>query len=263
MLKKLLKYELKKDAKFLSIYYIISLVVAVGARVFTSIEGSLLMDIIGKIFVGATISMVFTVLINNVMRLWVRFKGNLYGDESYLTHTLPVKISTIYASKLLAAIITLLASFTAIGATLAIAFYSEATVKTVRAMLQSLSAMLDSSPILLLVILLLVLFLEVLNMLQCGFTGTIIGHRMRGGKVGFSVLFGCVAYSASQLFVVIAMFIFALFDKDYMQLFFTDGAVSTDVINAAVYFAVGAYVLLAVAVWAVNTALLKKGVNVD
>ena len=45
------------------------------------------------------------ILINNLMRTWVRFRHNLYGDESYLTHTLPVERKTIYLSKFITSII--------------------------------------------------------------------------------------------------------------------------------------------------------------
>ena len=35
------------------------------------------------------------------MRMWVRFRSNFYGDESYLTHTLPIKREVLYTSKIL------------------------------------------------------------------------------------------------------------------------------------------------------------------
>ena len=96
MLKKLLKYDLKKIYKFLIIFYSLSIFFGVLTRIFFSIENSLIMNIIGQICNGASISMMFSILINNLMRTWVDFKHNLYGDESYLTHTLPVEKQTLY-----------------------------------------------------------------------------------------------------------------------------------------------------------------------
>ena len=58
------------------------------------------MNIIGEICQGAMFSMMISAIINNLMRMWVRFKQNLYGDESYLTHTLPVTKASIYLSKI-------------------------------------------------------------------------------------------------------------------------------------------------------------------
>ena len=74
-------------AKFLLIFYGLSLFFGILTRIFLNIEGSLVMNIIGQICSGATISMIFNIIINNIIRFWVRFKQNLYGDESYLTHT--------------------------------------------------------------------------------------------------------------------------------------------------------------------------------
>ena len=82
MLKKLLKYELKNIFKFLVIFYSLSIFFSILTRIFLSIENSFIMNILGQITSGATISMMFSILINNLMRLWVRFKNNLYGDES-------------------------------------------------------------------------------------------------------------------------------------------------------------------------------------
>lgn len=89
MLKKLLKYDLKSIYKVLIVFYSLSLFFAILTRIFLNIENSFIMDVIGKVCSGTTIAMIFNILINNLMRLWVRFNGNLYGDESYLTHTLP------------------------------------------------------------------------------------------------------------------------------------------------------------------------------
>ena len=85
MLKKLLKYDLQKTYKILIIFYSLSIFFSILTRIFLSIENSFILNIIGKICGGVTISMIFNILINNLMRLWVDFKNNLYKDESYLT----------------------------------------------------------------------------------------------------------------------------------------------------------------------------------
>ena len=104
MLKKLLKYDLQNIYKVLIIFYSLSLFFALLTRIFLNIENSFIMNIIGQICNATTISMIFNILINNLLRLWVRFKNNFYGDESYLTHTLPINKKTLYLSKTLTAI---------------------------------------------------------------------------------------------------------------------------------------------------------------
>ena len=69
MLKKLLKYDLERSFKFLLIFYSLALFFALLTRIFFSIENSFIMNIIGEITSGATISMICSILINNLMRI--------------------------------------------------------------------------------------------------------------------------------------------------------------------------------------------------
>ncbi len=69
-------------------------------------------------------SMVISALFNSVLRSWVRFIQNIYKDESYLTHTLPVEKNTIFLSKFLSAIITCLVSLIVIAVCVLISYYS-------------------------------------------------------------------------------------------------------------------------------------------
>ena len=81
MLNKLLKYDLQYNFKVVSVFYILSIFFAILTRIFLNIENSFIMNIIGKICSGVTISMIFNIIINNIMRLWARFRNNLYKDE--------------------------------------------------------------------------------------------------------------------------------------------------------------------------------------
>lgn len=125
MLRKLLKYDLENIYKILVVFYTLAIFFAILTRIFLNIENSFIMEIIGKICSGTTIAMIVNILINNLLRIWVRFRSNFYGDESYLTHTLPVKKETLYLSKFLTFIITLFTSFLVLGASLFIAYYSK------------------------------------------------------------------------------------------------------------------------------------------
>ena len=110
MLKKLLKYDLQSTFKILVIFYSLSIFFALLTRIFLSVDNSFIMNIVGKICSGVTISMIFNILINNVMRLWVRYKNNFYSDEGYLTHTLPTTRKCLHLSKTLTSVITVFIS---------------------------------------------------------------------------------------------------------------------------------------------------------
>lgn len=263
MLKKLMKYDLASIFKVLVIFYSLAMVFGLLTRWFSGFENSLVMDIIFEICLGATISMMCSTLINNLMRMWVRFKSNLYGDESYLSHTLPVRKSTHYLSKILTSVITLFVSFAVIGAVLFATFYSKENLQSIKTFLQPLAQMYDSSVLGIIAALLVVLFLEFLNILQCGLSGIILGHRRHNAKNGFSVLYGFAAFMLSQMVVLAVVFVPAIFDKDFMNLFVTEDVISISVLKTAIITAIIAYTLVAVIICFVNIKLLKKGVNVD
>ena len=147
MLKKLLKYDLKGMFKFLIIFYSLSLFFGLLTRIFLSVENSFIINVIGQVCSGVTISMIFNILINNLIRLGVKFKNNFYGDESYLIHTLPVDKKNLYLSKMITAIITLFTSMLVIGVTIFIAYYSKENYLILKNMLLSIADLYDSSVI--------------------------------------------------------------------------------------------------------------------
>ena len=263
MLKKLLKYDLKYNSKVLVVFYILSIFFSILTRIFLNIDNSLILNIIGKICSGVTISMIFNILINNIMRLWARFHNNFYKDESYLTHTLPINKSTLYLSKVLSSIISLLVSVIVIGISLFIAYYSKENMEIVKSILLPVAKIYESSMLKILIAFLLILFLEFINILECGYTGIILGHKMPNGKTGFSILYGFGVYSVLQVFVLISLFIVALFNKDFMNLFFTNEIINLDMIKLIIYLTMIIYTVTFIIGHIVNIKLFKKGVNVD
>ena len=263
MLKKLIRYDLESIFKFLIIFYSLSIFFAILTRIFLNIDNSLIMSIIGKICSGISISMIVNILINNLMRLWVRFKNNLYGDESYLTHTLPIDKKTLYLSKVTTSVITLFTSIIVIALTLYIAYYSKENIQTLKNILLPIANAYGSTILKILSAFLFVFFLEFANALQSGYTGIILGHKMNGTKTGLSVLFGFISYMITQVFALLLIFIVALFNSDLMNLFFTNEIVIFDMIKFIIYLAIIIYTITLFIGYFFNLKLFKKGVNVD
>ena len=209
MLSKLLKYDLKANFKFLAIFYVLALVFAAGTRILFAVNDSLFLTILAYIFNGTTIAMIANILINNLMRLWVYFKGNLYGDEGYLMHTLPVPRRCLYVSKFLMGLITLAASAIVIVATMAIAWLTPESFEGLKNFLSGAANVLDSTVIEIVILVLLVVFLEILVMLLSGYTGIILGFKKLTNRTGWSVLFGFICYVVIQLVILVGVFILA------------------------------------------------------
>lgn len=258
MLGKLLKYDLKSTLKFISVFYAITIFLSVLTRFFINSESPFIVFLIGKILSGTVISMFASILINCVMRIWLKsFSRGVYGDESYLTHTLPVTKTQIYFSKFLTALIIAALSICVIISCAFIAYYTEARWE----MLKQMLFMGDTGIITVLAAVL--VFLEFINLIQCGFTGIILGHRQNHGKAGFSVLFAIIAETVSQIAVLIFAGCAALFSADFKQLFTATATLTQDVMYRVFAADIAIYVLIIAVIAALNVKLLKKGVDVE
>ncbi|MBQ8192648.1 MAG: hypothetical protein IJZ46_01060 [Bacilli bacterium] len=263
MLKKLLKYDLKDIYKVLIIFYIISFVFAILTRIFFSMDNSTLFNILGYIASGTLISMIINILINNLMRTWSLFVKTVYGDQSYLTHTLPIPKKTIYLSKFLSSIITMFSSVIVIFACLFIAYYSNDVLLFIKNSLNILSSIYDSNIILLLFVIVFIFFLEMVFAVQCGFMGIILGHRANNKRIIKSILYGFGCYIGFQILILIMLFIFGLFNNQIMDLFVTNSIIDFDIIKLIMYGSVIVYILYIFVTFILNKKFFEKGVNVD
>lgn len=263
MLKNLLKYDLKKVYKNLIIFYSLSLFFGVLTRIFLNIDNSMVMLIISKICSGITISMFFSIIINNLMRLWVTFAANLYGDESYLTHTLPVTTNTLYLSKVLTTLITMLTSTLTIATTLFIAYYTPDNFNILKETLLSVANIYNTSITPLILIVIIIFFLELITIVSAGYNGIIIGHAKNNNKNALSVVFGIVSYLISQVLLIIIVYLIALFNKDIMSLFTTNNIPNISTIKILMYIAIIVYLIYFFIYYIINIKILKKGVNID
>ena len=221
MLRKLLKYDLKYMIKNMCIFYILSVFFAITTRILFEVEQSVIINIMGQISVGCMFAMLANILINTMMRSWIRFNNSLYKDESYLTHTLPVTKNDIYNSKLIQTFIFFFIGFIVILISLFIAYYSKENWQAITNIVKNITIGLNMNTLFFITMFLLVVFLEIFNAIQCGFYGIVLGNRKNNAKIGYSVLFGFILYLVSQTIVLLLIFIYGLFDSSVMGLFQT------------------------------------------
>jgi len=164
MLGKLIKYDLKWVYKGIVIFYILSVFFSVIGRIFIEIEGSALFNILGKISFGFAISMMVNIIINCIMRLWARFVRNIYKDESYLTHTLPVAKKTIYASKIITSLISIITSVLVTIGCLYICYYSKENLDVLKKLLELAATTYDTTVVKLVLLISFVILIEIIYM---------------------------------------------------------------------------------------------------
>ena len=264
MLVKLLKYDLKYMIKNMFVFYALAIFFAIITRLLFSVNETAIVKILSQISVGCLISMIVNIIINTMMRSWIRFRDSLYKDESYLTHTLPVTKKELYNSKLMQTLIFFFVGFFVILLSLFIAYYSKDNWLAITSFVKTITSGLGMSTSFFLFIFIIVIFLEVFNAIQCGFLGIILGHKINNGKIGYSVLFGFIIYLIAQTIVLALVFVYGLFDASVMELFKT-ATINVDVKAFKILAVISSllYLFITICMSCICKKVLNKGVNVE
>lgn len=263
MLGKLLKYDLKWVYKVVGIFYVLALIFSVIGRGLEQIENSAVFSVLSKISNGIAISMVVSSLINCLMRLWARIVVNIYKDESYLTHTLPVSKKTIYDSKVITALITILTT-TIIGVICVfICYYSQTNIEFLKNALELAASTYNTTVVNLLLLISLVIFLEIMAIVFVGYLGIILGHKSNKNKMLKSIVFGFSIYMITQVFNLVALFVYGLINPEIMNLINTTTLIDINSIKSIMYFVIVIYSVYSLVLYVLGKKQLEKGVNVE
>lgn len=263
MLGKVLKYDLKWTYKLVVVFYILAVIFSVIGRLFGGIENSLVFDIISKICYGTAISMVVSSLINSLMRLWTRFVRNIYKDESYLTHTLPVEKKSIYLSKVISGVVCIFTTMIVAVICLGICYYSEANMDILKNLLEIAASTYNTTVLKLLLLVAIVIFLEVVYILLTGYVGIILGHKSNKNKMGRSIIIGILLYFGFQTISLGLIGVYGLFNPDIMNLINTTDIINIGAIKSVMYVGIGIYVIYSILLYYIGQSALNKGVNIE
>ncbi len=262
MLKKLMKYDLKWCFKPLVVFYILALFFSIITRFIESLDKTLMVVIIDKICSGIVIAMLINILINCFMRNWVRVIRNVYKDESYLTHTLPVSKSKIYLSKILTSSITLLVSLGVILLCLAIVCLNDTSWIALKQSLEQSAIFLNSTIFSLVTVLILTVFFEFLFVIMAGILGIIIGHKANNLKIIKSLVSGFSIYMLLSICSLGIIYVSGFFNSDILSIF-SNMEISSEAMKSIMLIGTTIYAIYIVAIYVVSNKLLNKGVNVD
>ena len=256
----LLKYDLKTIFHYLGVLYIITLALAIVARLLTSFSQTTFFLSVGQLLTTLATGLTIGITINTSIYAWRLFRSDFYGDRSYLTHTLPIAKRTLLTSKFLAALITCLTTLLIVALTIAILYLTPDDLTFLDAFITEFGQGRFIGYAILLSIL---IFVEFANVIICGFTGIIIGYRANSHRSLFSVLAGLVVYYATGLCVVLVFLVIGLFNPNLMAIFTDQIDFSSDVFLTLLISSTITYLFTAIGAYFLATHLLNKGVNVD
>lgn len=263
MLGKLLKYDLKWVYKNVVVLYILAIVFSLLSRITKNVESSVLFSVITIVLIISAIFMAVASLVFCLRNLWFRFLKNCYQDESYLTHTLPVKKKKIYDAKAITAIVAMFTTIVVILISLFICFYSKANLENVKEALEIVATVSDTTVVSILCLMFFVFVTEMIFIVFIGYSAMILGHRFNQNKIVKSIEIGVGLYFITQIITVILVLIMGAFNPDIMNLINTEEIVPTSIIKKIMYAGTGIYVVYTLLYYFLGKKTFEKGVNVD
>ena len=261
MLIKLLKNDLKKNMRWLWILFVSAIVIAGLTRGCKELGHNLSFFKVLSIFFDAIFySLLVNVLIQPFLRSFLNFTKSMYGDESYLTHTLPVTKNQIITSKFLTAVIEMILGFVSVISSILIVFASPTFFTTLKLLLSTLivGEFSVASVIILFVLLVIVEFLMFISII---YFSIVKAYQSKEKRVLKSFLYTALISFCSITVLSIAMLIVLAINK-------VEFTGATMILTKTAFMSI---ILTGIVVYTIVTILfffltkfeLNKGVNVD
>ncbi len=263
MLKKIMKYDLKWLLKIILIFNCLGLGFAVVGRLVDLLPDTIFFKVLSGICKGASISLIISGLVNGIIRSWVRMINNLYKDESYLFHTLPVSKNVHFLSKVLSSIIVIFMSMIVLLIGLFIMYYNENMIEMIKQSLNVISDSFNISAWLLIILLFLLLVVEVISIVLIGNFGIVYGFSHNQNKLVKTCLYGLVSYATLTFIFLIIIFIVSLFNKSIFDVVFKASNMNSSSLVILLTIGIIVYSIFTIALYFITNKKFNKGVNID
>lgn len=261
MIKNLLKHDLKRMLKVLVYIYIIAICLSGVTRLINIGKDIQIIAIIGYVFSGLVYSAIGSILVNTFVQILRVFIVNFYKDESYLTHTLPVKKNKLLLSKYIASLIVILLSVVVCFISLFILFYSPEFIQGIKAFLEISVSGFNMSIGGFLIFMGFIIFSQICSMISMSFCAIVIANKYNTKKVikGIAWFF---AFYMITMFVtlMIAAIVFAISGK-INELFAT--VLSSSSFILILIIALVLYIIYSIIFYLITNKQFNKGVNVE
>lgn len=261
MITKLLKYDIKRITRILIYMYAISIVLAIITRIINIGKDIQAINILGMVFAGCTYSAIGNVLVNTFVHIIDVFIKNFYKDESYLTHTLPVRKSKLLASKYIASLIVIFASVAVCFLSLFIIFYSKSFVDGLKMFIEATVAGFDISVGLFVTLIALVLFSQICCIITMAFTAIVKANMYNSKRVIKGVIWFVAFYFGTMLVTVLTAVLCFAIGGNIGELMAT--TLSQKAFISIFVIALVNYIAFSVLFYFICNRMFNKGVNVD
>ena len=261
MLGKLLKKDLNRNMRWMWILFVSTILVAGITRGFKELgESIMFFKILGIFFDSVFYSLVVNVIIQPFLRNFLNFTKSFYGDESYLTHTLPATKTQLITSKFLTAIIEITLGFACLVTSLLIMFYTPTMFDKLGIFI---SIMFGSklSVALVLTLFIVMVVVEFLMFISLIYFSIVIAYRSKERRVLKTFLLTLLMSLASiTILSVVMMVVLAI---NGVKLTSATLTLSSSVFTDVMITGIVVYSLIGMLFYFITRRAFNKGVNVD
>ena len=130
--------------------------------------------------------------------------------------------------------------------------------------LNLLSSTLDVSIIWFVILIFIVILLQAIFILQCGYFGIIYGNTLNKNKLLSSFIFGFVAYMVNSILSILFLIVGSLFNESLSSVILGGSTVvEFGVLKGILICVCSLYVVYIGVLYYLNNRSLKKGINID
>ncbi len=262
MFNKLLKKDLKFDFAKPLLLFALAVVFSMFSRGLAELGKSVAFFKVFNIVIQSIVyALIGNVIAQSFIMPLVNFGKTMYGDESYLTHTLPVKKSQILFSKSLSASIVMTCSIIVSLFCFFILFFSKSAFEMIKAFIASIFGAYSAVGIIFLVVALVVV--EIIYYYMIIQSSIILANRKNEKRVMWTVIYIVIEeYIMVMISLAVIAGVFAAFGE-LNSLSSATPAFSPELLLTALAVSLALYVGAIVILFFINKKLLEKGVNVD
>lgn len=257
---KLLKYDFKIIAKSLIPYYLILLLLAFITKLLNKLS-----DLTNVISIISTpIKILFIILLIGIIFytfiiLIKYFYTNIFKDEGYLTNTLPVSKNNILLSKFICSVTYLVISTIILILSIYIGFNN---IDKIIDFFNSLITTLNYKPSTVYIYTLILIFLTYVNYILFVFLSISLGQTSNNSKILFTLIYGLVVYTITQLISLIGLGIMLLFDPSIINNI-NNNNVSLNVLNNYFILSIVLTIIISIGYYIITKFILERKLNLE
>lgn len=261
MTAKLLKYDLKKTTKVLIYMYVISIGVAILARLVSLLDHIQLFFIVTKVLEGTVYAAVVNIMVNTFIHILLNFGKGFYGDESYLTHTLPVGKDKLLLSKYLTALVVIVASVLVCVLSLFIAIYNEQIKLFIEVSLKQIVVGFDMSVGGFVALIVGVLFAQTCANISMAYTAMVKANTYNQKRTLKGIIWFAIYYAITSIVSLVAICVVLAVSGSVSDILAE--TMSQQSFISILIVGLICYVASAIIYYFLCQKLFQKGVNVD